>query len=249
MILLVACDSPSTLPENSCLLKTGHFWNRWNFLKIHFRPRYSLFTLFDHVLLLGMGGRTVYLGQSEGALPYFRNLGYKMPEHETLGVTVGWWWKLDPKELNQDVLPFQFAEKVGVLDGFRVATLRVLDLKYVSLFFQGCYGSRMSCFTWRVPGSVMDATCVFFFNGCVDEKASLLCEDSFSGFNGFKYLKVFQLVIDFFQVGELVTTSSILQKSSLNINNRSGCSTNCVNPLRSQESCRLVHGRDQWQSG
>lgn len=95
----------------------------------------------------------------------------------------------------------------------------------------------------------MDATCVFFFNGCVDEKASLLCEDSFSGFNGFKYLKVFQLVIDFFQVGELVTTSSILQKSSLNINNRSGCSTNCVNPLRSQESCRLVHGRDQWQSG
>lgn len=46
------------------------------------QPRYSLFTLFDHVLLLGMGGRTVYLGQSEGALPYFRNLGYKMPEHE-----------------------------------------------------------------------------------------------------------------------------------------------------------------------
>ena len=36
------------------------------------QPRYSLFTLFDDVLLLGLGGRTVYLGKSEGALPYFR---------------------------------------------------------------------------------------------------------------------------------------------------------------------------------
>ena len=46
----------------------------------------------------------------------------------------------------------------------------------------------------------MDATC-FLFSGCVDETASLLCEDSFSGFNGFKYLKVFQLVIYFFSSG------------------------------------------------
>lgn len=46
------------------------------------QPRYSLFTLFDNVLLLGMGGRTVYLGESVGALPYFRDLGFKMPEHE-----------------------------------------------------------------------------------------------------------------------------------------------------------------------
>ena len=35
------------------------------------QPRYSLFTLFDDLLLLGLGGRTVYLGKSEGALPYF----------------------------------------------------------------------------------------------------------------------------------------------------------------------------------
>ena len=47
------------------------------------QPRYSLFTLFDEVLLLG-GGQTVYLGPSEGALPYFRNLGFKMPQHELL---------------------------------------------------------------------------------------------------------------------------------------------------------------------
>ena len=48
------------------------------------QPRYSLFTLFGEVLLLG-GGQTVYLGASEGALPYFRNLGFKMPEHEIFG--------------------------------------------------------------------------------------------------------------------------------------------------------------------
>lgn len=49
------------------------------------QPRYSLFTLFDEVLLLGLGGETVYLGASEGALPYFRNLGFKVPEHEIFG--------------------------------------------------------------------------------------------------------------------------------------------------------------------
>mmetsp|Transcript_65592 Transcript_65592/g.154260 ORF Transcript_65592/g.154260 Transcript_65592/m.154260 type:complete len:766 (+) Transcript_65592:74-2371(+) len=46
------------------------------------QPRYSLFTLFDEVLLLGLGGKTVYLGPSQGVLPYFTNLSFKMPEHE-----------------------------------------------------------------------------------------------------------------------------------------------------------------------
>ncbi|CAK9051481.1 Putative white-brown complex homolog protein 30 (Putative non-intrinsic ABC protein 12) (WBC-related protein 1) [Durusdinium trenchii] len=50
------------------------------------QPRYSLFTLFDDLLLLGLGGRTVYLGKSEGALPYFGlldcKLGFEMPLHE-----------------------------------------------------------------------------------------------------------------------------------------------------------------------
>ena len=100
-----------------------------SFFIIHFRPRYSLFTLFDHVLLLGMGGRTVYLGQSEGALPYFRNLGYKMPEHETLGVK-GCDGE-NSKERNQHVL----VSNCWKGRGFRVATLRVLDLKYLFPFF------------------------------------------------------------------------------------------------------------------
>jgi len=46
------------------------------------QPRYSLFTLFDQVLLLGKGGRTAYLGCSSGAKTYFEDLGFKMPEND-----------------------------------------------------------------------------------------------------------------------------------------------------------------------
>jgi ABC-type multidrug transport system ATPase subunit len=45
------------------------------------QPRYDLFTLFDDVLFLGLGGQTVYLGPSQGALPYFTRLGFEMAEH------------------------------------------------------------------------------------------------------------------------------------------------------------------------
>lgn len=78
------------------------------------QPRYSLFTLFDEVLLLGLGGETVYLGASEGALPYFRNLGFKMPEHEIFG---GMAWR--------------FGQKVGV----HVCCLSVLVVAVGSMFF------------------------------------------------------------------------------------------------------------------
>lgn len=46
------------------------------------QPRYSLFTLCDDVLLLGAGGRTAYLGPSEGAKAYFQEVGFVMPENE-----------------------------------------------------------------------------------------------------------------------------------------------------------------------
>jgi len=46
------------------------------------QPRYQLFTLFDDVLLLGPGGRTVFLGPSQRAKPYFEGLGFQMPECE-----------------------------------------------------------------------------------------------------------------------------------------------------------------------
>merc|ERR1712157_594121 len=46
------------------------------------QPRFSLFTLFDDVLLLGKGGQTVYLGPSLGVKPYFESLGFEMPPDE-----------------------------------------------------------------------------------------------------------------------------------------------------------------------
>eukprot|EP00405_Crypthecodinium_cohnii_P023408 CAMPEP_0206464884 /NCGR_PEP_ID=MMETSP0324_2-20121206/27484_1 /ASSEMBLY_ACC=CAM_ASM_000836 /TAXON_ID=2866 /ORGANISM="Crypthecodinium cohnii, Strain Seligo" /LENGTH=825 /DNA_ID=CAMNT_0053937605 /DNA_START=85 /DNA_END=2562 /DNA_ORIENTATION=- len=46
------------------------------------QPRYSLFTLFDDVLLLGKGGQTVYLGPSLGAKAYFEHCGFEMPKDE-----------------------------------------------------------------------------------------------------------------------------------------------------------------------
>eukprot|EP00929_Paragymnodinium_shiwhaense_P005187 TRINITY_DN10682_c0_g1_i1.p1 TRINITY_DN10682_c0_g1~~TRINITY_DN10682_c0_g1_i1.p1 ORF type:complete len:809 (+),score=178.21 TRINITY_DN10682_c0_g1_i1:240-2429(+) len=46
------------------------------------QPRYSLFTLFDDVLLLGKGGRVCYLGNSQGAKSYFEGLGFQMALNE-----------------------------------------------------------------------------------------------------------------------------------------------------------------------
>jgi hypothetical protein len=37
--------------------------------------------MFDNVLLLGKGGRTVYLGPTKDALEYFDKLGFKCPLH------------------------------------------------------------------------------------------------------------------------------------------------------------------------
>jgi energy-coupling factor transporter ATP-binding protein EcfA2 len=46
------------------------------------QPRYSLFTLIDDVLLLGKGGRTVYMGPTVSAKDYFEELGFQMPANE-----------------------------------------------------------------------------------------------------------------------------------------------------------------------
>jgi len=46
------------------------------------QPRYSLFSLFDDVLLLGVGGKTVYIGSAEHAMEYFSKLGFVCPPAE-----------------------------------------------------------------------------------------------------------------------------------------------------------------------
>eukprot|EP00004_Rigifila_ramosa_P017043 TRINITY_DN4105_c0_g1_i1.p1 TRINITY_DN4105_c0_g1~~TRINITY_DN4105_c0_g1_i1.p1 ORF type:complete len:1713 (+),score=349.96 TRINITY_DN4105_c0_g1_i1:412-5139(+) len=43
------------------------------------QPRYEIFTMFHEVLLLGKGGRTVYIGPSQLALGYFESLGFICP--------------------------------------------------------------------------------------------------------------------------------------------------------------------------
>jgi ABC-2 type transporter len=44
--------------------------------------RFSIFNLFDDLLLLGRGGRTVFLAPSYMAVPYFVSLGWSLPEGE-----------------------------------------------------------------------------------------------------------------------------------------------------------------------
>ena len=46
------------------------------------QPRYSLFQLFDKLLLLAKGGFTVFEGKPADAVPYFSSLGFDFPEGE-----------------------------------------------------------------------------------------------------------------------------------------------------------------------
>lgn len=41
------------------------------------QPRFEVFRCFHDVLLLGRGGKTVYFGESKGALPYFQVLNHR----------------------------------------------------------------------------------------------------------------------------------------------------------------------------
>lgn len=84
------------------------------------QPRYSLFTLFDEVLLLG-GGQTVYLGPSEGALPYFRNLGFKMPQHEN---PADWFMDVIAGKVKNEHNPALSAE--GLADAWRESITNIM---------------------------------------------------------------------------------------------------------------------------
>jgi len=66
------------------------------------QPRYSLFTLFDDVLLLGKGGKAVYLGPSAGAKPYFESLGFEMPVNEN---PADWFMDVISGEVPNDQIP------------------------------------------------------------------------------------------------------------------------------------------------
>ncbi|GFR49862.1 hypothetical protein Agub_g11964 [Astrephomene gubernaculifera] len=54
-----------------------------NIIMVIHQPRFSSFLMFDQVLLLGTGGRTVYLGSPYAAMLYFtKYLGYRFPDRE-----------------------------------------------------------------------------------------------------------------------------------------------------------------------
>ena len=40
------------------------------------QPRFEVFSQYDDVLLLGLGGRTVYIGPTTKAVPYFESIGF-----------------------------------------------------------------------------------------------------------------------------------------------------------------------------
>ena len=46
------------------------------------QPRYSVFILFDELLLLAKGGVTAYMGPTEQMLPYFNHIGFNIAENE-----------------------------------------------------------------------------------------------------------------------------------------------------------------------
>lgn len=46
------------------------------------QPSYQVFAMFDDVLLLCKGGRTVYAGQGSEVQGYFEGLGYALPSKQ-----------------------------------------------------------------------------------------------------------------------------------------------------------------------
>ena len=52
-----------------------------NVIMVLHQPSYPLYQMFTNALLLGKGGRTVFLGKSEDALKYFTHIGYTMPPY------------------------------------------------------------------------------------------------------------------------------------------------------------------------
>ncbi|CAE8638660.1 unnamed protein product [Polarella glacialis] len=93
-------DSTSSLTIIESLKKLGEL-GMTSIMVIH-QPRYKLFTLFDEVLLLGKGGRTVYQGPSQGAVPYFQRLGFEIPATEN---PADWLMDLISGEVRSKIFP------------------------------------------------------------------------------------------------------------------------------------------------
>ena len=69
------------------------------------QPRYDAFCKFDDVLLLGKGGRTVYLGPTDRMIPYFSMIGFDCPP------------RANPADFVLDVVAGQHVRHTDMLEG------------------------------------------------------------------------------------------------------------------------------------
>lgn len=84
---MIFLDEPTSGLDSASSLAIVHSLRRMtqlgmtSIMVVH-QPRFSLFELFDDVLLLGQGGRTVYFGPPGAANQYFQKLGFEQPDSE-----------------------------------------------------------------------------------------------------------------------------------------------------------------------
>jgi hypothetical protein len=69
--------------------------------------------MFDDVLLLGKGGRTVYLGPTNKALSYFEELGFQCPEHS------------NPADFFMDIISGSMPRK-GIIHDYKFLTRKMI---------------------------------------------------------------------------------------------------------------------------
>eukprot|EP00762_Andalucia_godoyi_P001573 ANDGO_00205.mRNA.1 ABC transporter G family member 24 len=71
-------DSSSSLDVCMALRRLARMNNVLIAAVLH-QPRYEIFASFDDLLILGKGGRTIYIGPSEDAIQFFEKYGFRCP--------------------------------------------------------------------------------------------------------------------------------------------------------------------------
>lgn len=81
---LLALDEPttgldSTTSSNLCATLSMLAASGVNVMAVIHQPKVEILEQFTNVLLLGVGGKTVYMGPTEGMGPYFTRIGFPLP--------------------------------------------------------------------------------------------------------------------------------------------------------------------------
>jgi hypothetical protein len=88
------------------------------------QPRKFIFDLFDSLILLGVGGKMVYHGPTSSANDYFFNLGYVLPQGESVAD-----WLIDISSGGTEPEPNMGTKKVKKLVSMVVANRRLMGGK------------------------------------------------------------------------------------------------------------------------